>query len=656
MQDYDIFLLFVKVLILSSMFVVLRRFGFKILLAYSAVLLGLFLIFFYFSTKKSPQEENSKPQATTPIEISKEQQAKIDEYKNFISNGEEEYICYLGREYDQLNLLKEAFEAFTLGVEKGFNECKTDLGMFYFNGRYVQKDWTKAGELWTEAYNDDKFNETSNFNMAVYAINVYNDKQKYKYHLLKTALIDENDEETKNYLKSALLDNITATPLFLQEAVGDYYYTPELSGNKFSYGFNLYYRLTTMFDKEALWSEDYDNHQENEVKFETEYSTLRFGLKQLTLSSKLPQQQKAQNIARIISEMELLNNVLFVDRSNLEEINHFIQQTQAKLSLNQSFTQTQKLSFFETYTFIYKASYNKTNELFTFEILIDDTFAQEEMVDTLYMVLELKSLTAQANMLTITKETADFSTKRVNTIKEMINKKIHDNKERQEITEKFDALLVQIQNNAQKFEKLTTLIQNNQLQEATLLAGFPSTEVMFEKILSENKDYLTLFLDKTFFINEPKNAKIVLDILRKYQQQACINPLDLQQAQKIVLFLHNNLKIFNKEETLKLSNQKLAQLEKLSSQTLDVTSMKYWEVKDMYIQAIQNNCKKELIALIENEKHKALINVKLVVEEPLIGLKETTQNHYTPLSLAKRHQQNELVALLEKNGAKENLE
>lgn len=656
MESYDIFLLIVKVSILSIMFVVLRRYGFKALLAFSALLLVLFVIFFYAISKKNPEKENRNPNELSSVVLSKEQQAKIDEFKTYISNGEEEYLCYLGREYDQLNLLKEAYDSFTLGVEKGFNECKTDLGMFYFNGRYVQKDWTKAGELWNEAYNDDKYDETTNFNMAVYAINVYKDKQKYKYHLLKTTLLDENDDEAKMYLNDKLLHNIYATELFLKEAVGDYYYTPEISGNKFSYGFNLYYRLTTMFDKKGLWSEDYDFKEENSVKFDTENSTLILGLKTLTLTSKLEPTHHTQSVQRIINEMELLNNILFLDRSHLKEIKTFIEQSKAELSLNKSFGITQKLSFFEAYAFIYTVSYDKKNNIFSFEIKIDDTNTQEGILDTLYIVLELKSLTAQANLLTLSQETANFSQKRVDEIKILIDEKLKDEKEAQLIKEKFDDILKQIQTHAQKFEKIKTYIEQNQLQEATTLAGFSNFEELFEKILSENKHFLTLFLDKTFDIYESKNAKIIVDILKNYSKQACISPSDLKQSQAILQFLNSNLKTPNAKETLAFLQEKNNHLQNLASQTLDVTAMKYWEVKDMYIQAIQNNCKKELLQLITNEKHKNLINVKLVVEEPLIGLKESVKNSYTPLSFAKRHNNTELATLLEKQGAKENLE
>ena len=656
MESYDIFLLIVKVSILSIMFVVLRRYGFKALLAFSGLLLVLFVIFLYAISKKNPEKENRNPNELSSVVLSKEQQAKIDEFKTYISNGEEEYLCYLGREYDKLNLLKEAYDSFTLGVEKGFNECKTDLGMFYFNGRYVQKDWTKAGELWSEAYNDDKYDETTNFNMAVYAINVYKDKQKYKYHLLKTTLLDENDDEAKMYLNDKLLHNIYATELFLKEAVGDYYYTPEISGNKFSYGFNLYYRLTTMFDKKGLWSEDYDFKEENSVKFDTENSTLILGLKTLTLTSKLEPTHHTQSVQRIINEMELLNNILFVDRSHLKEIKTFLEQSKAELSLNKSFGITQKLSFFETYAFIYTVSYDKKNNIFSFEIKIDDTNTQEGILDTLYIVLELKSLTAQANLLTLSQETANFSQKRVDEIKILIDEKLKDEKEAQLIKEKFDDILKQIKTHAQKFEKIKTYIEQNQLQEATTLAGFSNFEELFEKILSENKHFLTLFLDKTFDIYESKNAKIVVDILKNYSKQACISPSDLKQSQAILQFLNSNLKTPNAKETLAFLQEKNNHLQNLASQTLDVTAMKYWEVKDMYIQAIQNNCKKELLQLITNEKHKNLINVKLVVEEPLIGLKESVKNSYTPLSFAKRHNNTELATLLEKQGAKENLE
>lgn len=658
MSSYEIFLLVLQVFVLSSMFFIVRRYGIKALLKYGAILLAIFLCIIYFISLNKIDEEIIAPQEPSAAvqSLSIEAETKINDLKELIKNGEESYICNLGRVYDQLNLQKEAYDNFTLGVEKGFSECKTDLGMFYFNGRYVQKDWIKAGELWGEAYNNDKYDETTNFNMAVYAINVYNDKQKYKYHLLKTTLLDENDDEAKMYLNDKLLQDINATELFLKEAVGDYYYTPDILGNKFSYGFNLYYRLTTMFDKKGLWSEDYDFQEENRIKFATENSTLILGLKTLTLVSKLDSNHNGQNIQRIINEMELLNNILFVDRNHLKEIDAFIERTKAQLSLNKSFGITQKLSFFETYAFIYTVSYDKKNHTFSFEIKIDDTNTQEGILDTLYIVLELKSLTTQTNLLTVSRETASFSQKRVHEVKTLIDEKLKDEKESEAIKEKFDVVLKQIVANAQKFEEIKTLIAQNQLQEATTLAGFSNFEELFEKIVSEDSHFLTLFLDKTFSIQSQKNAKIVIDTLENYTNQACISPTDLKQSQAILDFLKNNLKTHNAKETLGLLQEKVNQLQNMASQTLDVTAMKYWEVKDMYIQAIQNNCKKELLQLIANEKHKDLINVKLVVEEPLIGLKESVKNSYTPLSFAKRHNNSELATLLEEQGAKEGLE
>ncbi|MFA6788397.1 MAG: hypothetical protein WCR15_01785 [Arcobacteraceae bacterium] len=658
MSSYDIFIFLLKVFVVTSMFFVLRGYGVKGLIKYSLLLLLISLLFIYFLSLDKKDEEKipeEKPTLETQS-LSVDAQNKINELKEHIKNGEELYICYLGREYDQLNLQKEAFEAFTLGVEKGLSECKTDLGMFYFNGRYVQKNWTKAGELWNEAYNDDKYGSTTNFNMAVYAINAYNNKQKYKYHLLKTTLLDENDDEAKMYLNDKLLHDINATELFLKEAVGDFYYTPNILGNKFSYGFNLYYRLTTMFDKKGLWSEDYDFQEENSIKFDTENSTLILGLKTLSLTSKLDSNHNGQTIQRIINEMELLNNTLFVDRNHLNQIDAFIEHTKAQLSLNKSFGITQKLSFFETYAFIYSVSYDKKNHTFSFEITIDDTNTQEGILDTLYIVLELKSLTAQTNLLTVSQETASFSQKRVHEVKTLIDEKLKDEKESESIKEKFDVVLKQIEANAQKFEKIKTLVAQNQLKEATTLAGFSNFEELFAKTVSEDSHFLTLFLDKTFSIQSQKNAKIAINTLENYTNQACISPTDLKQSQAILDFLKNNLKTHNAKETLGLLQEKVNQLQNMASQTLDVTAMKYWEVKDMYIQAIQNNCKKELLQLIGNEKHKDLINVKLIVEEPLIGLKESVKNSYTPLSFAKRHHNSELATLLEEQGAKEELE
>lgn len=377
MNSYEFFLLILKVLIVSSMFFVLRKYGLKALLKFTGVLLIVFLLVIYLisfnkksSNKTSTANNAISKQQTIPTHI----QEKINKLKESIASGEESEICYLGREYDQLDMLQEAYDAFTQGVEKGFNECKTDLGMFYFNGRFVQKDWDKAGQLWTEAYNDDKFDETTNYNMAVYAINVYEDKQKYKYHLLKTTLIDENDEEAKMYLENKLLENVSTTALFLKEAVGDYYYTPTMQGNKFSYGFNLYYRFKTMFNKNELWIEDYDfKGEEESIRYTSNgKDSIILGLKKLSFETTLKTPKILEENNHVIQTMELLNNILFVDRMNLDEITVFIEQTKAKLALNKSFTLEKELSFFNNYHFIYFASYNQKNGVFVFEIRIND--------------------------------------------------------------------------------------------------------------------------------------------------------------------------------------------------------------------------------------------------------------------------------------------
>jgi hypothetical protein len=377
MSGYEFLMLIVKIIIISSMFFILRSYGLKALLKFTAVLIVIFVAVMYgisFNKNKqktSPPSNETSPTTTKPIP--QDIQNKINALKESISNTDESDICYLGREYDRLDMLQEAYDAFTQGVEKGFNECKTDLGMFYFNGRFVQKDWKKAGQLWTEAYNDDKFNETTNYNMAVYVINVYNDKQKYKYHLLKTTLIDENDEEAKMYLDNKLLENISATALFLKDAVGDYYYTPTIKGNKFSYGFDLYYRFKTMFNKKGLWIEDYEYKEEESIRYTSNgYDSIIFGLTKLRFETPLNPLNKIEQNNHIVQTMELLNNILFVDRDNLKEIALFIEQSKAKLALNKGFTLTQELSFFENYHFIYYASYDQKKGVFAFEIRINN--------------------------------------------------------------------------------------------------------------------------------------------------------------------------------------------------------------------------------------------------------------------------------------------
>lgn len=63
-----------------------------------------------------------------------------------IKAGNDRNICYLGREYDNLDMLKEAYDAFKYGASKYYPECYTDLGMFYFNGRYVEQNKILGGE------------------------------------------------------------------------------------------------------------------------------------------------------------------------------------------------------------------------------------------------------------------------------------------------------------------------------------------------------------------------------------------------------------------------------------------------------------------------------------------------------------------------------
>ncbi len=376
MGAYDLFLLLIKIAILGSMFYVLRNYGIKALISFSVILLIVFLVVMYIISYNRNKPNNrvvSKEISTQSNVISPDIQDKINTLKESIAKGEESNICYLGREYDHLDMLQEAFEAFNLGVSKGFNECKTDLGMYYFNGRFVQKDWEKAGQLWTDAYNDDKFDETTNYNMAVYAINVYNDKQKYKYHLLKTVLIDENDDEAKMYLDDKLIKEIDASSLFLKEAVGDHYYTPNISGKKFSYGFDLYYRFKTMFNKKEIWTEDYHYNQENQIRYtNNKEDSLIFGLKKLLFQAKLESTKNREETNAVIKSMELLNHILFVDRTKLKPIDDFIEQTKANLAQNKSFKHIRELSFFDNYHFIYSATYNKEEKAFSFEIQIKD--------------------------------------------------------------------------------------------------------------------------------------------------------------------------------------------------------------------------------------------------------------------------------------------
>lgn len=303
-----------------------------------------------------------------------------DDSKNYIKYiklsikaGEKQNICYLGREYDKLDMLKEAYELFKEGSSKNYTECFTDYGMYLFNGRYVKKDKELAGKYWKKVYWDDSYGDIANYNMAVYYGYKNNDRM-YKYHMLKASLL--GDEEAKFYLKSPYIKSISTTRLFLEEALGSKYKDiSKVKNLEFSNSFDLYYRLKKMFNKKtplySKWEEDYeyrerrrDEDKSNVVKFYRDQSSLIFEDKKLRLETILNNHFKQR---KIIVDMKLLYKVLLVDLSQAKEFNKFYTVTVGLLSKNESFEFKNKISQYN-YKFYWYAKYNKDSGKLIVEI------------------------------------------------------------------------------------------------------------------------------------------------------------------------------------------------------------------------------------------------------------------------------------------------
>ncbi|WP_108060802.1 SEL1-like repeat protein [Poseidonibacter lekithochrous] len=289
---------------------------------------------------------------------------QIKYLKLSIKAGEDQNICYLGREYDKLDMLKEAYELFKEGSSKNYTECFTDYGMYLFNGRYVKKDEELAGKYWEKAYWDDSYGDIANYNMAVY-YGYKNNDRLYKYHMLKASLL--GDEEAKSYLKSPYIKSISTTKLFLEEALGSKYKDiSKVKNLEFSNSFDLYYRLKKMFNRKnklyTKWEEDYeyqdkrwDEDKSNVVKFYRDQSSLIFEDKKLILETTL---NNHFNQRKIIVDMKLLYKVLLVDLSEAKEFNKFYTVTVGLISKNESFEFKNKISQYN-YKFYWYAKYDK---------------------------------------------------------------------------------------------------------------------------------------------------------------------------------------------------------------------------------------------------------------------------------------------------------
>lgn len=233
-------------------------------------------------------------------------QKAIEWYERSIEAGERRNVCYLGRVYRDIQELEKAYTLFEQGYREHFSECTLDLGTFYFNGIYVSPDRKKGGALWMEAYKDDTFGADINFNMAVYHANVTKDLDRYKYHLLKSALA--GDSEAQSYLLQPKLQERNVAHLFVNEAISDTSYPmAEVDGKRFHYGFDLYYRFVTFFNQEKLWQEVYEAKKSDSVVFKKEEAILSFGLKALRLES--------SNVTKgsFFKEMRTLVDTLYID-------------------------------------------------------------------------------------------------------------------------------------------------------------------------------------------------------------------------------------------------------------------------------------------------------------------------------------------------------
>lgn len=301
---------------------------------------------------------------------------QIKYIKLSIKAGEDRNICYLGREYDKLDMLKEAYELFKEGSSKNYTECFTDYGMYLFNGRYVKKDKELAGKYWKKAYWDDSYGDIVNYNMAVYYA-YKNDDLMYKYHMLKASLL--GDKEAKSYLKNPYLKSISTTKLFLEEALGSKYKDISKGKNlEFSNSFDLYYRLKKMFNHKSplysKWKEDYEykdkrwsEDKSNAIKFYRDQSSLIFEDKKLILDTTLNNHFKQR---KIIVDMRLLYKVLLVDLSEAKEFNKFYTVTVGLLAKNESFEFKNKILQYN-YEFYWYAKYNKDDGKLILEIGID---------------------------------------------------------------------------------------------------------------------------------------------------------------------------------------------------------------------------------------------------------------------------------------------
>lgn len=295
--------------------------------------------------------------------------ARLNEYKDAIvytkksvQDGDVYNNCILGRYYDKLDMLDEAKAAFEKGIN--FYECKLELGTFYYNGRGVKQDKLKGAELWKGSYKDDKYGADINFNMAVYHSNETKNIKKYRYHLLKASNL--GDEEAKTYLLTNLWKDIDVSDIFVNEAVSKHhYYTPDIEGLKFSYGFDLYYRFKEFYNRDNLWVENYETEDEHSVEFEKDNIKIKFGLKELSVKADI----KNSSAWSFTNAIILVISSLHVDVKGLDMYG-FTNEIRKRIENKKSFSLSKKVR--NKYLFIWQVVYDEESGLAEYLLKIEE--------------------------------------------------------------------------------------------------------------------------------------------------------------------------------------------------------------------------------------------------------------------------------------------
>jgi len=285
-------------------------------------------------------------------------------FKLAINAGNERMICSLGNIYQQQGEVKKAINAVKKGASKGFPQCYTDLGMYYFNYEFGMVDKEMAGKFWKLAYEDNSYGVIENYNLGVY-YEYKHDRVKTKHYTLKAALLGEKDAH--RYLKTHL-QNIVTTKIFLEEALGSKYWdVKKKKDREFSNVYDLYYRLKKMYNEDNRWVEDHkyqdrrwDKNRDNVVKFDKGFSSLILEDKRLILQTKLTSRNRGEVFS---DDIELLYKVLFVDLGGVRNVVNLHHELIGRLLQKKSFEYSRKFIVYG-YDFVWYAKYDsRTKEL-----------------------------------------------------------------------------------------------------------------------------------------------------------------------------------------------------------------------------------------------------------------------------------------------------